>query len=65
LASTSSRFSVLPASVLDFDCVGEVAEVIKLVLALFISLLAFLFNERIIPVIILVTVLQIYWSDKI
>jgi hypothetical protein len=39
--------------------------VIKLVLALFISLLAFWFNERIIPVIILVTVLQIYWSDKI
>jgi hypothetical protein len=65
LASDSGRLFVLLASLLDFDCVGEVAEVIKLVLALFISLLAFWFNERIIPVIILVTVLQIYWSDKI
>jgi hypothetical protein len=65
LASNSGRLFVLLARYVDVDCVGEVAEVIKLVSALFISLLAFWFNERIIPVIILVTVLQIYWSDKI
>jgi hypothetical protein len=40
----------------------EKDEVIKLVLAIFISLLAFCFNERIIPAIILVIVLQMYWG---
>jgi hypothetical protein len=62
LASDCGGLFVLLASYVDFDCVGEVADVIKLVLALFISLLAFCYDERIIPPIILVIVLQMYWG---
>ena len=69
MASGVSRFPVLSAGVCDVDCLGEVAEVkfsildvIKFALALFISLLLFYIDERLVPVVMLVVVLQMYWG---